>query len=162
MGCLNFRMRRTKLKLVIDLVPKTCWYSNLRKNMPRSRWNKLRKQVYSKVGNICEICGADGKLKCHELWKYDDRKHVQKLKGFCALCNMCHLVAHFGFAQILAFQGKLDLEAVIKHFMKVNKVDRKVFENHLTESFTIWKQRSRCKKWHTNLGKWRSLVGKES
>ncbi len=151
-----------KLKLVIDLVPKTCWYSNLRKEMPRSKWDKLRKQVYDKAGNACEICGSKRKLNCHELWKYDDKKRIQKLKGFRALCNMCHFVAHFGFAEILASQGDLDLEAVIKHFMKVNKVNRKVFDNYRDESFALWAHRSLYKRWRTDLGKWSSLVIKKS
>ena len=126
--------------------------------MRRSQWDKLRKQVYAKAGNTCEICGAKGKLNCHEFWKYDDREYIQKLKGFRALCNMCHFIAHFGFAEVLASREELDLEAVIKHFMKVNRVNRKVFENHSKESFAIWRQRSLQKKWRTDLGKWSSLV----
>jgi hypothetical protein len=130
--------------------------------MPRSKWDKLRKQVYAKAGDACEICGSKRKLNCHEVWKYNDRNYIQKLKGFRALCNMCHFVAHFGFAGVLASQGDLDLDAVIKHFMKVNKVDRETFENHRDKSFAIWAQRSIRKRWHSDLGKWSSLVVKKS
>ncbi len=150
-------MKQAKLKLTIDLVPETSWFKSLRTQMPRSQWDKLRKQVYVKAGNLCHICGADGRLSCHEIWAYDERRHVQTLKGFRALCSMCHHVTHFGLARVLAEQGYLDLEAVIRHFTKVNKVTRKVFEEHETEAFATWRQRSR-RKWRTDLGKWSSLV----
>jgi hypothetical protein len=150
-------MRRPIMKLAIDLVPETCWYKSLRKQMRRSEWDKLRREVYVQQGNVCKICGAGGKLNCHEIWHYDEKRRVQKLSGFQAVCNMCHHVTHFGMAQILAGQGHLDLEAVVEHFMQVNKVSREVFQAHKTEAFRIWRQRSELQ-WETDLGEWASLI----
>jgi hypothetical protein len=150
-------MDHDNLKLKIDLVPETCWYKNLRTQMRRSQWDKLRKTVYADQGNACCICGAAGKLNCHETWHYDEELFVQKLTGFHAVCSMCHHVTHFGLAQILAAQGHLDLEAVIEHFMRVNGVSREVFESHKTEAFRVWGERSK-RQWQTNLGEWASLV----
>lgn len=150
-------MQHTPLKLKIDLVPQTCWYNNLRKQMRRSQWDKLRKKVYADQGNACQICGAEGKLNCHEIWRYDEERHIQELVGFHAVCGMCHHVIHFGMAQILASQGQLDLEAVIEHFMKVNGVSREVFEAHKIEAFRTWQERSKYQ-WQTDLGEWTSLV----
>ncbi len=50
-----------------------------------------------------------------------------------ALCEKCHLVKHFGMAGILASEGKINLEDLIKHFMKVNSCDRRTFEEHKYE-----------------------------
>ena len=150
-------MKNQSFKLTIDLVPDTCWYSNLRNKMPQSKWDKLRKQIYAEVGHSCQICGAKGRLDCHEVWAYDDKKFVQKLKGFVALCSMCHHVKHFGMSQILADQGHLDLHAVIDHFCKVNSVSRNAFQTYKSGAFGIWRKRSKHQ-WRTDLGEWADLV----
>ncbi len=154
-------MEQKTLKLTIDLVPKTCWYKNLRKQIRRSQWDKLRKKVYEDQSNVCQICGSMGKLSCHEIWHYDEKRHVQRLLGFHAVCGLCHHVAHFGMARILVSQGHLDLEAVIEHFMKVNGVSREVFETHRTEAFQAWREKSKHQ-WKTDLGEWASLVSQNS
>ncbi len=154
-------MQHETLKLTIDLVPKTCWYTNLRKLMRDSQWDKLRKKVYADAGHLCQICGTGGRLNCHEIWQYDDERRVQKLTGFQALCNMCNFVKHFGMAGMLASQGKLDLAAVIQHFLKVNGVSRELFEAHETEVIRIWRARSE-RQWQTDLAEWISLVPQNS
>src|SRR5262245_45312047 len=148
-------MQHETLKLMIDLVPKTCWHKNLREQIRRSQWDKLRQKVFADQGNVCRICGSGGKLNCHEAWEYDEERLVQKLTGFHAVCGMCHHVTHFGMATILAAKGQLDLDAVIAHFMRVNGVDRDVFETHKTEAFRIWRERSKHQ-WQTDLGQWAS------
>jgi hypothetical protein len=82
------------LRLTIELVPSTCWYANLRDVLAPAAWNALRKQVIAESGSRCAICGAGGHLHCHEVWDYDDAAHVQTLRGFLALCAMCHHVNH--------------------------------------------------------------------
>jgi hypothetical protein len=156
------------LKLCIDLVPQTCWEKNLRKQMKRSRWDKLRKKVYAAQGNVCCLCGAAGRLNCHEAWSYDDERHIQKLMGFQAVCDLCHHVTHFGLATILAHTERpdggppsLDLEKVIEHFLKVNGVARDEFEAHKTEAFRLLRERSKHE-WQTDLGEWASLVGQQN
>jgi predicted restriction endonuclease len=74
------------LKLTIELVPKTSWYSNLRNVIRPAKWDKLRKSVYAEYEHKCGICGATGgRLNCHEIWEYIDTNHEQKLIGFIAL-----------------------------------------------------------------------------
>ena len=150
-------MGDTSLKLVIDLVPQTCWYKSLYKQMRRSQWDQLRKKVYAAQEHRCAVCGAGGKLNCHELWEYDEDRRVQRLTGFRAVCSMCHHVTHFGRARMLAAQGQLDLEVLIEHFMKVNGVSRADFESHEEEAFRIWRERSKHE-WRTDLGGWVSLM----
>lgn len=150
-------MVNKSLKLTIDLVPKTCWYSSLYRQMPKSKWDKIRKKVYAEAGHACQICGAVERLNCHEIWEYDDKKCTQKLKGFVALCSMCHHIKHFGMAQILAGKGKLDLDVVIDHFCKFNNVSRKFFSNHKTQVFDAWRERSKHQ-WEADLGEWTELI----
>jgi SAM-dependent methyltransferase len=48
--CLCGTMQSKSLKLTIALMPETCWYKNLRKQIRRSEKDKLRKKVYSDQG----------------------------------------------------------------------------------------------------------------
>ena len=148
---------KSDLILKIELVPQTSWYSNLRSNISTSDWDKLRKQVYSQYQNVCGICGSQGRLDCHENWEYDDKKHVQKLRGFIALCDICHHVKHIGYAGILAQQGKLDFEKVIDHFMKVNNCDKTTFKAFHEEAFAQWRERS-LHQWKVDLGDYKTIV----
>ena len=150
-------MKSRLLKLTIDLVPESCWYANVRKRIPQSKWNKLRQEILSKADNTCEICGSKRKLVCHERWRYDDKRNIQKLKGFKAICRMCHSIKHFGMSQVLAQRGYLDLNAIIKHFCKVNGVSREVFIKHKEKAFAKWRERS-GHKWKTDFGKWSKFI----
>ena len=154
---MNMKENPNDFKLKIDLVPSTSWYNNLRKLVSKNKWDKIRKKAYSDYGYKCGICGADGRLSCHEIWGYDDENHIQKLEGFIALCTMCHHVKHIGFAGILAQQGKIDYDKVIAHFMSVNKCDYEDFEEHREEAFKIWKKRSECE-WNVELGEYENDV----
>ncbi len=151
------RPKPKSLKLTVDLVPQTQWYKNLRNQVPRSVWDKLRKGVYAQAGFKCQICGAEGKLNCHEIWEYEEENLVQHLKGFHAVCSMCHHVTHFGMSSILASQGHLDIEEVVGHFMKVNDVSREAFEEHLLDAADIWSCRSQFE-WVLDYGQWAALL----
>ena len=112
---------------------------------------------YANYGYKCGICGAEGRLNCHEIWEYDDKKHIQKLSGFVALCDMCHHVKHIGLAGILASKGKLDYEKVVEHFMKVNNCDRDAFEKHREKAFEHWRKRS-SHEWQVDLGEYEDII----
>ncbi len=146
------------LKLSIELVPKTSWYSNLRNEMSKEGWDKLHKETYAQFGNKCGICGiSEGQLNCHEIWEYDDKKHSQTLKGFIALCVMCHHVKHIGLAGILSQRGQLDFDAVVQHFIQINECDRDIFNEHYDEAFKVWRKRS-SHDWKIDLGKYSSII----
>lgn len=99
-------------------------------------------------------------MNLHEIWKYDDFKHTQKLEGFILLCEMCHHVKHIGLAGILADEGRLDYNNVIRHFCKVNNCSEKEFEKHRKEAFEIWQNRSQ-QKWKQDFGKYNGFVKNE-
>ena len=61
-----------KLKLTIELVPKTCWFSNLRSNLSVSDWTRLKVLTSNQAGYQCEICkgqGVNHPVECHEIWE---------------------------------------------------------------------------------------------
>ncbi len=151
-------MNFNEYQLSIELVPQTSWYTNLRNMMSRENWDKVRKAAYWEHGYRCAVCGVTGvQLYCHELWEYDDENHVQSLKGFTAICPLCHHVKHIGLAGILASEGKLDLNAVVEHFMYVNDCSRVDFEQHRHVAFSVWESRSRHP-WTVDLGEYAALV----
>ena len=150
-------MSSKRLKLTIDLIPKSCWKTSIRKSMPESEWNEISQDVIKKANNACEICGSEKKVVCHEVWKYDDKKSIQKLNGFKAICRMCCAVEHFGLSQVLAMKGYLNLNEVIKHFCKVNDVSWDDFNKHKEKEFAKYRERS-SREWKTDLGEWSKLL----
>ena len=133
------------MKLTIELVPKTAWYTNVRSNVSKDQWDRLRKKSYALANNVCEICGDSGKnqgykhnVECHEIWHYDDTTKNQTLTGLISLCPYCHKCKHPGLAQI---NGELNI--VINQLMKVNNITKNEAEKLLDDAFTIWKQRSK-------------------
>jgi hypothetical protein len=131
------------LRLTIELVPRTCWHNNLRQALSSAEWDRLRRHVYAQFGHRCAICGAGGRLHCHEVWDYDDSAHVQALRGLLALCEDCHHVKHIGLAGVLASEGKLDYERIVAHFLRVNGCDRETFRRHYEAAMAQWAERSR-------------------
>ncbi len=147
-----------QLKLTIELVPEKSWFRSLRDHTDREDWDKIRKQTYDKYEHECGVCGeTEGRLSCHETWEYDDKKHLQKLVGLIALCDMCHHVKHMGPARKLADRGKLDYRQVEEHFMKVNNCDKSTLVKHRTESFEQWRKRSKYE-WQIDLGEYKNIV----
>ena len=125
--------------------------------MSESKWNEISQDVIRKADNACEICGSEKKVVCHEVWQYDDKQHIQKLKGFKAICRMCYAVKHFGMSQVIAMKGYLNLNEVIKHFCKVNGVSWDDFNKHKEKEFAKHRERS-SHKWKTDFGKWSKLI----
>jgi len=145
------------MKLTIELVPSTSHYKNLRKMMKRSRWDKLRKEVYAEFGHKCGICGSYGRLNCHEIWEYDDQQHIQKLSGLIALCPMCHHIKHLGLAAILIQKGHLDGDALNNHFLKVNECGLDDYVEHTANAALQHRERSQYE-WTIDLGDYEKLL----
>jgi len=96
-------------------------------------------------------------MNLHEIWEYDDQKHIQKLVGFILLCKMCHHVKHIGLAGILAGEGKLDYDDLIEHFCRVNGCTEEDFEEYRDKAFEIWENRSQ-REWKQDFGKYGSFI----
>lgn len=146
-----------QLKLVIELVPKTSWGKNIRAQITRRAWERERAEVIESQGNRCGLCGADGKLRCHEIWDYDDSTLIQKLSGLIALCGICDLIKHLGRTSHLIGAGIVNPREMEEHFMRVNECDLETFKKHRDEAMAQWKRRSNHT-WTIDLGEYQSLV----
>ena len=148
------------MKLTIELVPETVWYKSLAKLLPKSVWNGIREDIIRENGKKCQICSdAEGIMSLHEIWNYDDINHIQELSGFILLCRLCHHVKHIGLAGILARQGKLDFNKVVKHFCSVNSCSENEFKEHMKEAFMIWRERSKHQ-WKQDFGEYEKYLKK--
>ena len=135
-------------KLNFELVPDSCWYSNLRSELPKEAWDILRKKAYARAGGKCMICGAPtARLEAHEQWEYDDINGVQKLKNIVAICKPCHEVVHIGRTQLLGKEREAS-----EHFMKVNSCSYAEYRKALGEANEKHRERSR-KEWQLDITK---------
>ena len=133
--------RGVPTRLTVELVPSTCWYTNVRSNVSKAVWDRLRRRVAAEAGRRCEVCGGRGRrwpVECHEVWHYDDETKVQRLEGLVALCPACHEVKHAGLA---SKRGRLP--AVVEHLAVVNGWSVADAELYLEVAFEQWAARSR-------------------
>jgi hypothetical protein len=143
------------MKLTTELVPSTCWGSNLRQLLNRTEWRICQMFVYERSNRFCEICGAQGvrtPVECHEVWEYDDDRLMQTLTGLIALCPRCHQAKHAGFAEV---RGQIHL--VMRQLMKVNSWTEAQASDYLEHAFEVWAYRSRSV-WDLDLT-WLETVG---
>ncbi|EPY7046946.1 HNH endonuclease [Klebsiella variicola] len=128
-------------RLTIELVPRSCWFDNVRSAVSSSDWKRLRQQTARTAGWKCQICGGKGPrwpVECHEIWHYDDDRQCQILTGLIALCLSCHEVKHMGFSGL---RGKKD-EAVA-HLALVNGWSLQGAFDYVDEACDVWRERSR-------------------
>ena len=139
-GIIDHVEAETAPRLTIELVPKTCWFSNVRDRVSRQDWDRIRSQVYEHANHRCEVCGGRGSrhpVECHEVWEYDDASGIQRLVRMVALCPACHEVKHIGLAGI---KGRGDLACA--HLAKVNGWAPEVATQCVEDAFATWHTRS--------------------
>ena len=153
-----------KMKLTIELVPSTVWYLSIyqfyKKARQPQKWHEIKKGLFEKEGRFCWICREESaKLEAHEIWSYDDIRHIQKLEGIHHLCHFCHKIKHIGLwlhtqdgERMLKKEGFLK-EDIIRHFCKVNGCSWEEFKRQEDEAFRVWKQRSRFQ-WKQDFGEY--------
>jgi hypothetical protein len=127
-------------RLTIELVPQTCWFSNVRKQVSKNDWDRIRSSVYRSAGYRCEVCGGRGRhhpVECHEVWQYEEPAGVQRLLRMIALCPACHEVKHMGLAEI---RGRGD--AACKHLARVNSWTDAEAARYTENAFLTWQRRS--------------------
>lgn len=130
--------------LFVDLVPSSCWFTNVRSCVVQKDWERLRRMITERANDRCEACGRTEDrdrrrwLEAHERWHFDDVTRVQTLKRLICLCTDCHTVTHFGLAQV---KGK-SAEAMA-HLRFVTKMTPWEAEEHVANAFAVWRARSR-------------------
>jgi hypothetical protein len=131
---------KSKPTLEIEMVPRTCFFSNLRSNLRPKDWQKLRLLTIAKANNRCEICGSMNtgrSLECHEIWQYDEEIHMQRLIGLVALCRECHRAKHMALAREMGWET-----AARRHMMRVNHWTPRQVNVYINEAFELFEQRS--------------------
>lgn len=100
--------RQKNYKIRFEFIPKHQNYKNVRsylqfKNSNFSDWKKIRDTIENRYKNKCCICQLTSQdfderettlTQCHEVWHFDDIKHIQKLMKLESLCVRCHQIKH--------------------------------------------------------------------
>ncbi|WP_235483569.1 DUF5710 domain-containing protein [Streptomyces roseoverticillatus] len=129
--------------LFVDLVPSSCWFTNVRSCVAPQDWERLRRMITRRAGMRCEACGASedrqaGRwLEAHERWVYDAPRRVQALKRLICLCTDCHTVTHFGYAQVRGLAAQ-----AFAHLVMVTGMGPGQARQHIDEAFALWQHRS--------------------
>lgn len=136
-----------KYKLDFELVPDSCWYSNLRTILSKKQWDFIKADAKERAEGKCMICGRKtDRLEAHERWSYDEENCVQKLEDIVSICKDCHNVIHIGRTQL-----KGDEERAEKHFMKVNNCSYAEYRQALGKANEEHKRRNLVPEWKLDL-----------
>ena len=127
------------MKLEIELIPSSTWGKNARSFLSKYQWDKIRKAAYARAGYKCKICkgGKKGSLDLHEVWEYDLKTKIQKLKKLIVLCKKCHECKHYGRTYSMYRE-----EYAKKHLIKVNRLPKKKIEEYISEKFVEYNERN--------------------
>ena len=135
--------------LFVDLVPASCWFTNVRSGVAAAEWDRVRRMVYRRAGDRCEACGRrrgpQVQLEAHERWYFDDARGVQMLRRLVCLCPLCHLASHYGRARI---EG--DGPMAYMQLLRVTGMDTAEANRHIDSAFAVWEQRS-ARTWDLDL-----------
>jgi Domain of unknown function (DUF5710) len=138
--------------LFVDLVPRSCWFTNVRSCVSQRDWERLRRMITNRAGRKCEIChrGEDREsgrwLEAHERWAYDHRTKVQALRRLICLCTDCHTATHYGLASL---NGKD--RAAFRHLCAVTGLSENEAGHLVDAAFELWGKRSLVA-WELDLG----------
>lgn len=135
------------MKLDFELVPDSCWYSNLRSILSPAQWNVVRREAYSRAGGRCMLCGAESAvLEAHEKWSYDEENRIQRLEDVVAVCRACHEVIHIGRTTLMGGEKR-----AAEHFMRVNGCGYAEYRRALGEANTAHRRRNLVPEWRLDL-----------
>ncbi|GGM34109.1 hypothetical protein GCM10012275_01840 [Longimycelium tulufanense] len=129
--------------LFVDLVPSSCWFTNVRSCVSPRDWERLRRMILKRAGHRCEACGQREEratrrwLEAHERWAYDDAGRVQTLRRLICLCTPCHTATHFGLATVRGVQDQ-----ALAHLCSVTGMSQDEALDHVDAAFDLWRRRS--------------------
>jgi hypothetical protein len=130
--------------LFVDMVPSSCWFTNVRSCVSPKDWERLRRMLTRRAGQRCEICGqreehnARRWLEAHERWSYDESGPTQILRRLICLCTDCHTTTHFGLAGL---HGKANEARA--HLCKVTGMSMAQANEHIRNAWAVWEERSK-------------------
>src|SRR5882724_10727228 len=133
----------SRLKLSISLVPQPLWRENLRRQLSRSEWDRLRIKHFSEYPN-CQYCDSypvGSARHAHEDWVYDAEVGIARLASLKTVCRMCHFTHHPGFVRQMVKEGKFApqvLSDVVLHFCAVNGCSIEDYQRHCMEAKIVY------------------------
>ena len=143
------------MKLNFELIPDSCWYSNLRTLLKPKHWDILRKDAYSRAGGKCMICTRKvTRLEAHERWEFNEQTKVQKLTDIIAVCHLCHSVIHIGRTQLVGEEEK-----AIAHYQRVNNCNYATYRKNLGEANILHQKLSKVDEWALDLTVLKDIIG---
>jgi hypothetical protein len=129
--------------LFVDLVPSSCWFTNVRSCVSQRDWARLRRMITTRAGQRCEVCGRgqdreSGRwLEGHERLAYDGSANIQALRRLICPCTDCHTATHFGLARA----NRKDA-AALRHLCAVTGMSSDKARQHVDAAFALWSRRS--------------------
>jgi len=131
-------------KLTIETIPFETSSINLHTGpfSDGSLWKKISSEVKERSDGHCELCGKKNTLNCHEVWQFSEYNHIQRLVGFMALCQKCHLVKHNTLHELTRYSW----EDATRHIAEVNGWTYEQAEKY--REYQRWIQSVRYKKGH--------------
>ncbi len=137
--------------LFVDLIPSSCWFTNVRSCVSERDWERIRRVVRARADQRCEACGTgfdhsqQQVPEVHERWEYDPDRLIQALRRLICLCNACHSATHMGLAQIKGLAAE-----ATAHLQRVNVWSPQEAHQHIAEAFKVWRERS-ASSWELDL-----------
>ena len=120
--------------LELDLIPHTCWHSNLRTILTPESWRTIRAKTLDAAEHACELCGAEAEpdrpLECHEKWFFDHEALSQRLERLMCLCKSCHTVKHWGRSK-----KHNPHDALFIHLLEVNGWGVEQAQAHIRDAY---------------------------
>ena len=143
----NIKMGNEKFKLKFELVPDSCWYSNLRSILSKKEWDYIRHDAYDRANGKCMICNRKvSRLEAHEVWQYDEKTCTQILVDVVAVCNSCHQVIHIGRTSLTG-----NMERAEDWYMKFNNCSYAKMKEELGKATADHQRRNKVSEWKLDL-----------
>lgn len=118
------------MKLKIESIPISTWGISLANRLPKNKWDDIRQKVYRGSDYRCSICNSNNMaLHAHEVWKFDDRRYIQRLERIICVCELCHDTIHFG--RTSEVKDSVYVDKCIEHWCRINRKERKDFFAYL-------------------------------
>lgn len=135
------------MKLEFEMVPDSCWYSNLRSILSKKQWDYIKADAKKRANGKCMICGKKtDRLEAHERWSYNEKTQTQKLEDIVAVCSDCHSVIHIGRTQL-----KGNEERAEEHYMKVNNCSYAEYRKNLGKANELHRRLNLVPEWKLDL-----------
>lgn len=135
------------MKLEFEMVPDSCWYSNLRSILSKKQWDYIKADAKKRANGKCMICGnKTDRLEAHERWSYNEKTQTQKLEDIVAVCSDCHSVIHIGRTQL-----KGNEERAEEHYMKVNNCSYAEYRKNLGKANELHRRLNLVSEWKLDL-----------